>query len=93
MQTLKKIVGKTVLVATAALSMTMVMGGTADKSASCPSGHYLCAYKSSWFSKSIKCCPNTHNCCPSEICLDILGREVKRISESCMVPGTPCPSC
>jgi hypothetical protein len=92
MQMLKKLVGRTALVAVAAVSVTVGFGGT-GQSASCPSDQFLCKARSSWFGSTVKCCPNTHNCCPGYTCLDVRGRVIRRISESCLLPPTPCPTC
>lgn len=92
MQMLKKLAGKTALVAMAAVSVSVGFAGTGN-SASCPSDQYLCKSRSSWFGSTIMCCPKTHNCCPAVICLNGHQIAARKISESCMLPGSPCPGC
>lgn len=93
MNALKRIVGKTVLIAVATVGITAALAATSSGSGGCPSGQYLCAKKSSWFHTSKKCCLTEQNCCPSYICFDAGGKEIRRIGESCMHIQTPCPSC
>jgi hypothetical protein len=92
MQTLKRLVSRTALLTIAAATVTVAFSQTYSGS-SCPSGQYLCKERSSWFGHTIKCCPNTHNCCPAYTCLDARGKVIRKITESCMLPPTPCPEC
>ena len=93
MNALKRIVGKTVLVAVAAVGITAALAATSSGSGDCPSGQYVCAKKSSWFHTKLTCCVVGQNCCPAIVCVDVGATRARRISESCMQPGTPCPSC
>jgi hypothetical protein len=92
MKTLKKLASRAALITIAAATVTVAFSQTASNSG-CPSGQYICRERSSWFGSSLKCCPNTHNCCPAYTCLDVRGRVIRRISESCLLPPTPCPEC